>query len=242
MYLKEGGIFMSLELSTNYNLNNYTETNINKRASVEKSNSTDSVKSTTESSSNNKDSYVDEYYKKLCSKFPNLKFQVGLGDLKPGRIIPPNLRGLGNVKIDPAYLKKAASDPKIAEDLEKKLEYEPSAEAWLQSMYSMQGKKVVYTVTGIDANGDFFSGSLTEPINSNSKSKNKPSTVSSIDLNEILQRKYKKLKEQKEAQAKKMLLMVKENTSAANLQKKITKSYGINLYNNFNVNLVDSSK
>lgn len=233
---------MSLELSTNYNLNNYSETNINKKASVEESDSAASSKSITQLSSGNENTSMDEYYKKLSSKFPNLKFEVGLGDLKPGKLVPPYLKGLGNVRIDPAYLKKAASDPKVAEDLEKKLEYEPAAEAWLQGMYSMQGKKVVATVTGIDANGDFFSGSLTEPINSNSESKQTSSILSSTDHNKILQEKFKKLKKQKEAEAQRMELMSQTDANAASLQKKISKNYSTNLFNSSNIRFIDSNK
>jgi hypothetical protein len=235
---------MSLELSNNYTLSNYSETNINKKTSAEKSDSTASEKSTAELSSSNENTSMDEYYKKLCDKFPNLKFQVGLGDIKPGKLVPTYLKGLGNIRIDPVYLKKAASDPKVAEDLEKKLEYVPSADAWLQGMYSMQGKKVVATVTGIDANGDFFSGSLTVPINSNSdsKSKNKPDKVSSIDLNEILQKKHKKLKEQKEAESRRLELMSQRNTNAASLQKKIAKNYSSNLFNGSNIKFIDSNR
>lgn len=230
---------MPLELSTNYNLNNYSERNINKKTSAEKPDSAASSKSTTQLSSSNESTSMDEYYKKLSSKFPNLKFEVGLGDLKPGKLVPPYLKGLGNVRIDPAYLKKAASDPKVAEDLEKKLEYEPAAEAWLQGMYSMQGKKVVATVTGIDANGDFFSGSLTEPIASDSKSKQTSSILSSTDHNKILQ---EKLKKQKEAEARRMELMSQTDANAASLQKKISKNYSTNLFNISNISLIDSNR
>ncbi|WP_243186938.1 DUF6033 family protein [Clostridium muellerianum] len=243
---------MSLGLSTNYNLNKYSETSVNSRTTSSKktdsTNSTDSSKSTTELTSSNKNSSVDDYLKELSSKFPNLKFQVGLGSLAPGKLMPPDVKGLGNIRIDPTYLKKVASDPKAAEDLEAKLQWEPSAEAWLKSMYALQGKRVVATVTGIDANGDFFGGAITEPINSksnsdsDSKSKKEPGKLSRIDLNEILQKKYKQLEEQKEAEAKRLELMSQTNTNAASLQKKIAKNYNRTLFNNVNMNLFDTNR
>lgn len=231
---------MTLGLSTNYNLNSNLET--------KKTDSTAASKSTTELTSSNKNSSVDDYIKELSSKFPNLKFQVGLGGLAPGKLMPPDVKGLGNVRIDPIYLKKVASDPKAAEDLEAKLQWEPSAEAWLKSMYALQGKRVVATVTGIDKNGDFFGGAITEPINSksnsdcDSKSKNEPGKLSRIDLNEILQEKFRKLTNQKEAEAKRLELMSQTNTNAANLQKKVAKNYNKNLFNNFNTNLINSNR
>ncbi|WPC39481.1 DUF6033 family protein [Clostridium sp. JS66] len=231
---------MTSVLSTNYNLNNNIET--------KNTDSTAASKSTTELTSSNKNSSVDDYIKELSSKFPNLKFQVGLGGLAPGKLMPPDVKGLGNIRIDPTYLKKVASDPKAAEDLEAKLQWEPSAEAWLKSMYALQGKRVVATVTGIDKNGDFFSGAITEPINSksnsdsDSKSKKEPGKLSLIDLNEILQEKFRKLTNQKEAEAKRLELMYKTNSNAANLQKKVAENYNKNLFNNFNTNLINSNR
>lgn len=233
---------MTSVLSTNYNYN------LNNNIETKNTNSTTASKSTTELTSSNKNSSVDDYIKELSSKFPNLKFQVGLGSLAPGKLMPTDVKGLGNIRIDPTYLKKVASDPKAAEDLEAKLQWEPSAEAWLKSMYALQGKRVVATVTGIDKNGNFFSGAITEPINSksnsdsNSKSKKEPSKLSRIDLNEILQEKFRKLTNQKEAAAKRLDLMSETNTDAANLQKKVAKNYNKNLFNNFNINLINSNR
>ncbi len=236
---------MPLGLSTNYNLNKYSETNVNtKTTAAEKVDSTTSSKSVTELKSDNENTSADEYFEKLSSKFPDLKFQVGLGDLKPGKLMPTNLKGFGNIRIDQKYLQKAASDPKVAEDLEAKLQWVPSADAWLKSMYAMQGKKVISTVIGIDVNGDFFGGAVTEPINSNSDSKSKKEAgkLSSIDLNEILQKKYKKLEEQKEAVAKRLSLMSETNINTAGLQKKVAKNYNKNLFNNLNANLINSNR
>lgn len=227
-------------LSNNYNLNSNIET--------KKTDSTAVSKSPAELASNNKNSSVDDYIKELSDKFPNLKFQVGLGSLAPGKLMPPDVKGLGNIRIDPTYLKKVASDPKAAEDLEAKLQWEPAAEAWLKSMYALQGRRVVATVTGIDKNGDFFSGSITEPINpksnsdSDSKSKKESGKLSPIDINEILQENFRKLTNQKEAEAKRLELMSQTNTNAANLQKKVAKNYNRNLFNNSNINLINSNR
>ncbi|AKA68179.1 hypothetical protein [Clostridium scatologenes] len=230
---------MTSVLSTNYNYN------LNNNIETKNTDTTAASKLTTELTSNSKDSSVDDYIKELSSKFPNLKFQVGLGGLAPGKLMPPDVKGLGNIRIDPTYLKKVASDPKAAEDLEAKLQWEPAAEAWLKSMYALQGRKVVSTVTGIDKNGDFFSGAITEPINSksnsdsDSKSKKEAGKLSPIDLNEILQEKFRKLTNQKEAEAKRLELMSETNPNAANLQKKVAKNYNKNL---FNTNLINSNR
>lgn len=235
---------MSLELFNNYRLSTYEKSNVTNKSTNEKTDSTTSSKDTSKVSSDTdaKSSSVDEYYKKLCTKYPNLKFQVGLGTLKANSVVPNDFKGFGNIRIDAAYLKKAASDPKVAEQLEKNLDAIPSGEAWLKSMYSMSGMKLVSNVTGFDAKGNCISGSNTIPMNLTT-TKAQKNVAQYVNSNTILGNHFEKLNNQKSAQAKRLALMVKNNASIANLQKRASKSYGINtnsVLSDFNMSLLDS--
>ncbi|AZV56587.1 DUF6033 family protein [Clostridium sp. AWRP] len=221
---------MSLGLYTNYASNNYNQSNINTK--------TDASKSVTESNSTSKttSNSVDEYYKQLCAKFPNLNIMVG--HFSKGAMIATSTNiDHAPITIDPAYLKKAANDPKIAAKLEKNLGDEPMALNWLKNAAKMGGNKVTSLGSYYDANGDMCSaGGL---ATDNPSSKSSPSLMTQFD--ELLEKRLKRLKEQRKAENRMLSQIAAEDIKKANLQKQAAKSYNNNLFNNLNINLLDSN-
>jgi len=221
---------MSLGLYSNYALNNYNQSNINIK--------TDDSKSVTESNSTSKttSNSVDEYYKKLCAKFPNLNIMVG--HFSKGAMIPTSTNiDHSPITIDPAYLKKAAKDPKVAAELEKNLGDEPMALNWLKNRAKMDGKKITSLGTYYDADGGMCSAGGVATDNSSSKSS--PSLMTQFD--ELLEKRLKRLKDQRKAENRMLSQIAAEDIKKANLQKQAAKSYNNNLFNNLNVNLLDSN-
>ncbi|ADK14699.1 MULTISPECIES: DUF6033 family protein [Clostridium] len=219
---------MSLGLYTNYALNNYNQSNINTK--------TDASKSVTESNSTSKttSNSVDEYYKGLCAKFPNLNIIVG--HFSKGAMIPTSANiDHAPITIDPAYLKKAANDPKVAAELEKNLGDEPMALNWLKNAAKMDGNKVTSLGSYYDANGDMCSAGGIATDNSSSKS----STSLMTQFDELLEKRLKRLKEQRKAENRMLSQVAEEDIKKASLQKQAAKSYNSNLFNKLNVNLLD---
>lgn len=222
---------MSLGLNTNYGLNNYNQPNINTK--------TDASKSVTNSNSTSKTTgnSVDEYYKNLCTKFPSLNIMVG--HFSKGAMIATSTN-IDNqpITIDPAYLKKAAKDPKVAAELEKNLGDEPMALNWLKNRAKMDGKKMTSLGTYIDSNGDMCSagGVATD----NSSSKNSTSFITRFE--ELLEKRLKRIKEQIKTEDRMLAQVAEQDIKKANLQKQVNRSYHNNLFNNLNMNLLDSNR
>lgn len=217
---------MFLGINANYNLNDYNERNVNKKSTDTKSNS------------------VDEYYKKLCDKFPNIKF--GVHYFSSNSLFPTSKdwQNTPCVTIDPAYLKKAANDPKVAKDLEEKLSGEPAAIAWLQNASMADGIKVTSVGTYIDGNGDMSSCMSSESTSSKGSTKFRFKTGVFPNIDEILEKQLEKLKEERKEEAKRLAAMDQKDAAKANVTKQACTSYKNNsntLLKNLNINLVDSN-
>lgn len=235
---------MSLGINTNYGLNNYNKTNVNKKAADEKTVSADDSTAVSNTVSKTKSNATDEYYEKLCSKFPNIVFGVHHFSGNSPYPSTQDWRNTTCVTIDPAYLRKAA-DPKVAEDLEKKLSDFPEANAWLYSTSTAMGKKVTSAGTYIDANGGFSSSMSIEELN-NSGNDNKTQNKKSVFLNidDIIEKQLEKLKEERKEETKRQAAIKQKDIFEANLKANANKSYKNNsntLLSKLNINLVDSN-
>jgi len=129
---------MSMEISSNYS-SYYNNTVYNSRANEE----TEKTKTEKVQSSKEK---VEEYYQKLCKKFPEISFNTSGGELRCNS---------GKVVVNLSYecLKKMANDPKFA----KEIEYNLSGEVQANSMtygwakrdgVELGGRTVTYDVEG----------------------------------------------------------------------------------------------
>jgi hypothetical protein len=107
---------------------------------------------------------VDNYYKKISGKFNDLNFTVG-NSAKGAN----GSSGFGNVIISPEYLKKAASDPKIAAELENTVSGIPDAVNWLKNSCKMKGIELLSCAFSIDKDGGVSSWSYTRSTSGETK-------------------------------------------------------------------------
>ena len=128
---------MSMEISSNYCSYNNTVYNLKRNEETEKT-KTEKVQSSKEK--------VEEYYQKLCKKFPEISFNTRGGELRCNS---------GKVVVNLSYecLKKMANDPEFA----KKIEYNLSGEVQANTMtygwakrdgVELGGRTVTYDAEG----------------------------------------------------------------------------------------------
>ena len=91
---------------------------------------------------------VEEYYEKLCKKFPQISFNTG-GTCTANK---------GVVNISPECLKKMANDPEFAKEVEWNLSGEVAANAQIHSWARRDGIEVYGRTVTYDANGKRESG------------------------------------------------------------------------------------
>ncbi|OAA92874.1 hypothetical protein [Clostridium coskatii] len=60
-------------------------------------------------------------------------------------------------------------------------------------------------------------------------------------FDDLLEKRLKRLKQQRKAENRMLSQVAEEDIKKANLQKQAAKSYNNNLFNNLNVNLLDSN-
>lgn len=87
---------------------------------------------------------VEEYYEKLCKKFPQISFNTG-GTCTANKVV---------VNISPECLKKMANDPEFAKEVEWNLSGEVAANAQIHSWARRDGIEVYGRTVTYDANGN----------------------------------------------------------------------------------------
>ena len=91
---------------------------------------------------------VEEYYEKLCKKFPQISFNTG-GTCTANKVV---------VNISPECLRKMANDPEFAKEVEWNLSGEVAANAQIHSWARRDGIEVYGRTVTYDANGKRESG------------------------------------------------------------------------------------
>ena len=118
---------MSMEVTNNYEkYNNGGMYAVKKNEHIEKK-SSDNVQSSKDK--------VQEYYEKLCKKFPQISFntQGSIMPCCPGKTV---------VNISPECLKKMANDPEFAKEVEWNLSGEEKANALIYSWAKRDGIEI----------------------------------------------------------------------------------------------------
>lgn len=90
---------------------------------------------------------VEEYYEKLCKKFPQITFNT------KGGVMPGNANKVV-VNISPECLKKMANDPEFAKEVEWNLSGEVAAHSFLYSSARRDGVELGGPTVTYDANGN----------------------------------------------------------------------------------------
>ena len=130
---------MSMEISSNYG-SYYNNTVYNSRANEE------TEKTKTEKVQSSKDK-VEEYYQKLCKKFPEISFNTSGGELRCNS---------GKVVVNLSYecLKKMANDPEFAKEIEFNLSGEVQANAMTYGWAKRDGVELGGRTVTYDAEGN----------------------------------------------------------------------------------------
>ena len=87
---------------------------------------------------------VEEYYEKLCKKFPQISFNTG-GTCTANKVV---------VNISPECLKKMANDPEFAKEVEWNLSGEVAANNMIYSWAKRDGVELGGPTVTYDANGN----------------------------------------------------------------------------------------
>lgn len=130
---------MSMEVSNNYG-NYYSNTVCNERGNEQ----TEKTKAEKVQSSKEK---LDEYYQKLCKKFPQITFNT------KGGVMPGNANKVV-VNMSTECLKKMANDPEFAKEVEWNLSGEVAAHSFLYSSARRDGVELGGPTVTYDANGN----------------------------------------------------------------------------------------
>ena len=170
---------MSMEISSNYG-SYYNNTVYNSRANEE----TEKTKTEKVQSSKEK---VEEYYQKLCKKFPEISFNTSGGELRCSS---------GKVVVNLSYecLKKMVNDPKFAKEIEFNLSGEVQANAMTYGWAKRDGVELGGRTVTYDAEGNRTSscgGMRTANVGNSSVSK-------SQDKDDSLEERIRKKRDEKE--------------------------------------------
>ena len=126
---------------------------------------------------------VEEYYEKLCKKFPQISFNTG-GTCSANKVV---------VNISPECLKKMANDPEFAKEVEWNLSGEVAANAQIHSWARRDGIEVYGRTVTYDANGKRESGYGMRTANVGNSSVSKTQ-----DKDDSLEERIRKKREEKE--------------------------------------------
>lgn len=166
---------MSMEISSNYG-SYYNNTVYNSRVNE----ATEKTKTEKVQSSKEK---VEEYYQKLCKKFPQISFNTG-GTCSANKVV---------VNISPECLKKMANNPEFAKEVEFNLSGEVAANAQIHSWARRDGIEVYGRTVTYDANGKRESGYGMRTANAGNSSVSK-----SQDRSDSIEEHIRKKREEKE--------------------------------------------
>ena len=130
---------MSMEISSNYG-NYYNNTVYHSKENEQ------TEKAKTEKVQRSKEK-VEEYYQKLCKKFPEISFNTSSGELRCNS---------GKVVVNLSYecLKKMANDPKFAKEIEFNLSGEAQANAMTYGWAKRDGVELGGRTVTYDAKGN----------------------------------------------------------------------------------------
>ena len=131
---------------------------------------------------------VEEYYEKLCKKFPQISFNTG-GTCSANKVV---------VNISPECLKKMANDPEFAKEVEWNLSGEVAANTQIHSWARRDGIEVYGRTVTYDANGKRESGYGMRTANTGNSSTSKVQNKS----DSIEERIRKKREEKEEMEAR----------------------------------------
>ena len=189
-------LYMAMEITNNYSnyATNYADT-------AKKADS----KATTEVKTNSKDK-VQEYYEKLCKKFPEITFNTG------SRLMSGNENKVV-INLSSECLKKMANDPEFA----KKVEFNLTGAVPGQNRMFAQAKAdnaVIHGVTTVidaDGNASVTCGGMTRTSGSkqnstalNTEKKQKERLEKKREERKILEKKAAKKQAEKKAEEKRM--------------------------------------
>ncbi len=126
--------------------NNYCNYATNYTNSTKKSDNKTAAEVKTNTSTNSKDK-VQEYYEKLCKKFPQINFNTN------GGVLPSNS---SKVTVNLSYdcLKKMANDPEFAKEIEWNLSGEAAANSMVYGWARRDGVVLGGRTVTYDANGN----------------------------------------------------------------------------------------
>jgi hypothetical protein len=180
-------INMSMEVTSNYG--GYTtgtyDTTVKKNTAAKSDNSTNSV---------------DEYYEKLCKKFPQISFNTN------GGIMSSNGNNIV-LNLSSDCLKKMSSDPTFAKKIENDISGIPAAQEWMNAKAKSDGIEIQGFAVRINADGSMqcsCSGS-TRTSNTNKNSSILNTNDSTKDrLDNLREKRRKKAKELENAQKEKI--------------------------------------
>ena len=110
-------------------------------------NSDSTIRKKTVAQSDNSANYVEEYYEKLCKKFPSIKFNTN------GGVMPCSSNKVV-VNLSYGCLKKMASDPEFAKKIEWNLSGEAAANSQVYSFAKRDGVELGGRTVTYDANGN----------------------------------------------------------------------------------------
>ncbi len=133
--------YMAMEITNNYS--NYAANYMDNRKKAESSPAREARPST---SANSRDR-VQEYYEKLCKKFPRINFNTN------GGVLPGNSRKV-TVNLSYDCLKKMADDPEFAKKMEWNLSGEAVANAMVYGWAQRDGVVLGGRTVTYDANGN----------------------------------------------------------------------------------------
>jgi hypothetical protein len=208
---------MSIGIDNNYN-SYYTQVSNNTKSNVGKT----IVDNTRET---NKTVSQEEYFKNLCSKYPEANINMSDSYLMKKNEVAFN--------FSPKLIEKAINDPKAAKNLDRLINLIPSTQQDFSTpKYTPDGRQINSVSFVVDENGGVSCKIKVEEKNSNNTSKRS-------DEEELREKKRKELKERakalKEAQEEK--LKGTKEYKVSNYYKNIATNSDMNLLDTFDTNI-----
>ena len=188
---------MAMEISNNYSsyATSYTNTTDSKKRTTESSTAKETAETSAahkKADTENKDSLLG----RLQEKYSN--FDITAGTFSKNQISSKS-RGFQGVMINPAYLAKAENNEKTAKELDEMLSGVESAQKWLEDAFKRDGLELISCGYFIDENGEMGSWSVVKKKDSMFDGLAEQSDKNADKIKE----KQEKTREQKKADEKK---------------------------------------
>jgi hypothetical protein len=188
-------INMSMEVTSNYG--GYTTGTYNT-----------TVKKNTAAKSDNSTNSVDEYYEKLCKKFPQISINAN------GGIMSSNGNNIV-LNLSSDCLKKMSSDPTFAKKIENDISGIPVAQEWMNAKAKSDGIEIQGFAVRINADGSMQCSCSGSTRTSNT---NKNSSI--LNTNDSTKDRLDNLREKRRKKAKKLENAQKEKIAEKRAEKK----------------------